>query len=124
MHYTTLLSSAIAPLLIKKIVTCYLDETPRTSVCCHAKVVIFTHGNRPTLKDLAPLKAVATSNERLTPKLYEAVWRLMVNFNTPLATPTCHVKKALLILENMKVALNSLLVLPLTDATCELVRGG
>ncbi|MBD2056869.1 hypothetical protein H6F88_12740 [Oculatella sp. FACHB-28] len=48
----------------------YLDEIPLTPVCCHAKVVIFTHGNRTTLKDLAPLKAVATSNERLTPKLY------------------------------------------------------
>jgi hypothetical protein len=49
----------------------------------------------------------------------------MVNFNTPLVTPTCHVKKALLTLQDMKVKdLNSLFVLSLTFATCESMRGG
>jgi hypothetical protein len=80
----------------------------------------FLLSNPTTPKDLAPLKAVDTSNERLTPKLEIAVWRLMVNFNTPLATPTCHVKTALRTLQDMKVKdLTSLLVLSLTVATCE-----
>jgi hypothetical protein len=63
-------------------------------------------------KDLAPLGAVTSSNERLTPQTEVPVWRLMVDFNTPLATPTCHVKKA--VADPLKVKVNSLLVLSLT----------